>query len=467
MSGGNLAGVAIKVLKHGRLIKNVPVSRAGTYNTRLDPGQYTLQGSAAGFITFRRTITIVSRETLRARIFMSPVMPTGAIRLVLTWNMRISDLDFHMETPNGCKVDWTNHRCTAGAASAHLDVDDTNGEGPETISIDALAPGQYKVFVHRYSAGDMLRSDATVRAIFPSGAIRVYRVGQDGVLSAPNKWDVLTIDGATGNIFGPLAQGTRWVPVTGTPAVFSDISTSQSGANVWATAGGVAYRRTGITDANKMGTGWHSVSGVTATGVAASDLGVWVWNSAGQIYARTGVSATNYGGSSWVLVPAVPGELRTASFDGANAVAVNMEGQIWWRAGITGGNPIGTRWFQVPGHMTWIGVYSNTLWGTNAGVVYRRTGMASSPPAGSGWTRVPGRGQKLGVSNGIVWMVNRNGRTFFRKGISETNRGGNAWGSLGSASRRMKDVSVGNGVVWGLDTDMSPVFRDGVAMTGH
>jgi len=470
MNGLAMSGVTVQVWRGRRLVRNVQVSRSGSYFTRLDPGQYKITCSMRGFMTFRRTITVFSARTLTSRLFMSPTMATGQIRLVLTWNKRISDLDFHLSTPTGCNVGWRNKNCNQAGNKASLDVDDVNGEGPETITIEKLHAGTYKLWVHRYSDGNMLRSAATVRVIFPSGAMRVYRVGTDGQMTAPDTWTVLTIDGASGNIFGPVMGGTKWTTVPGTPAVFSSISTSQSGLNVWGVSNGAVYRRNGIIDANKMGTSWSVIQGPApgAAGVAASDLGVWVWTSAGAIFARTDVTPASPVGSSWLAVPKPAGDLKSVSFDGANAVATTTDGRLWWRAGVTASNPKGSRWFQVPGRTTWVGIYSTSLWVTRNGRIYRRSGMASAPPAGSGWTRVPGAGQRLSVSNGVVWLTNRHGRVFYRKGITSRNPTGRSWEPLPGASRLVKMVSAGNGVVWGLDkAGSSPIFREGVARTGQ
>jgi len=467
MNGNAMTGANVQVLRGTEVLSNAAVSNTGAYSISLDPGEYVLQSSAQGFITFRRTITVSSGVTDDSRVYMAPNMPNGALKVVLTWNERISDLDLHMMTPSGCEVRWNGKICRSATADASLDVDDVNGNGPETISINKLEPGQYKIFVHRYSSGDFLSSDAVCRIFFPSGEIRTYRIGVDGAMRGENYWDVATIDGATGNLFGPVMEGTSWVSVPGTPASFTGLSTSQTGLNVWAASQNNIYRRTGVTADNKMGTAWAPVTGASAVGLAASDLGVWVWDEAGNIKARTGVSASNPTGNAWVVVPPVDeGDLFTISFDGANAVATTTAGTIWWRAGIVPSNPIGTRWFQVPGAMTQCSVYGNILWGVRHGKIYRRINMQQSPPAGTGWDEVPGNAARITVSNGIVWTTNDDGVVFFRKGITDADRTGSSWGHL-TDPERIKVISAGNGVVWGIDTNNSPVFRRGVAQTGH
>jgi len=226
------------------------------------------------------------------------------------------------------------------------------------------------------------------------------------------------------------------------------------------------YRRQGITDAKKEGAKWDVVTGVTAVGVAASDLGVWVWDSTGHINARLGVTAEHGQGTSWLPVPSPPGSLRSVSFDGANAVATTADGRLWWRAGIVATTPAGTRWFQVPGRMSSASVYSNVLWACHHGKIYRRVHMASAPPAGTGWERVPGVAKKVSVSNGVVWVVTGRGLVFYRKGLSKLDRNGSSWGQLESTTR-IFSLSAGNGVVWALDKNKTPVFRKGVSQTGY
>src|SRR5262249_52469498 len=58
----------------------------------------------------------------------------------------------------------------AGAgANPHLDIDDTNGLGPENINIDNPNPATYRIYVHYY--GDIAGSEAT------RSTVRVYLNG--------------------------------------------------------------------------------------------------------------------------------------------------------------------------------------------------------------------------------------------------------------------------------------------------
>lgn len=110
-----------------------------------------------------------------------------------------SDLDSTLWLPGSTKIDYNVKGQTI--ENVTLDVDDTNGEGPETITISQLAgSGTYTYAVYNYtgnSGGKLSESGATVRVYRGSQEIAIYTVPTtgDGLW-----WYVFTLDGATGNI---------------------------------------------------------------------------------------------------------------------------------------------------------------------------------------------------------------------------------------------------------------------------
>lgn len=136
-----------------------------------------------------------------------------------------TDLDLHLLHPNATswangmsEVDntydcyYANTRPDWGAAgpanNPSLDIDDTNGAGPEVISIadpEVIGTGGYRVGVHYYSSGDALYgddygpSDATVR-LYQSG-ILAYEMTRR-LSAAGQLWDVLEVtwDGSAGQV---------------------------------------------------------------------------------------------------------------------------------------------------------------------------------------------------------------------------------------------------------------------------
>jgi uncharacterized protein YfaP (DUF2135 family) len=63
---------------------------------------------------------------------------------VLTWADKPKDLDIYVLAPHAspseapCEVNWRQKNCHSN--TVRLDRDDTNGHGPETISVSHLKP---------------------------------------------------------------------------------------------------------------------------------------------------------------------------------------------------------------------------------------------------------------------------------------------------------------------------------------
>lgn len=80
---------------------------------------------------------------------MSPVLTNlDSLRVVLSWDSEPSDMDLHAYFGNS-HIYFDNKKGNA----ANLDVDDTDGFGPETITIQKRQNGQkYVFFVHNFSS---------------------------------------------------------------------------------------------------------------------------------------------------------------------------------------------------------------------------------------------------------------------------------------------------------------------------
>lgn len=72
------------------------------------------------------------------------------IRVVLSWDKDQTDLDLHVVTPDGEHCFYGNRALRNGGA---LDVDVTDGYGPEIFSSPAPVPGTYLVYVNYYGSG--------------------------------------------------------------------------------------------------------------------------------------------------------------------------------------------------------------------------------------------------------------------------------------------------------------------------
>lgn len=113
------------------------------FSIDLPAGQHTYQLSAEGFITIEAGSMTVAGSTSEGDLFMSPLMDAGGWRVVLEWGAEPTDLDSHLifngESDNqlwGCpEMYYRNSHATCRDVEASLDVDDTNGFGPETTTL--------------------------------------------------------------------------------------------------------------------------------------------------------------------------------------------------------------------------------------------------------------------------------------------------------------------------------------------
>ena len=173
VNGEPVAGATIQAIRDGTVLASTESDGDGEFHLDFSSGPVQILASKAGSMEFKTGAMLLPRMTASQRVLMPPVLPPGAAGIVLVWDKVIPDMDLHMQTPFGCNVDWTNFVCTNpnGPGKAHLDRDDMYGGGPETMTIDEPAPGNFKVFVHRYSSGDIYLSKAQVYVFQSDGRI--------------------------------------------------------------------------------------------------------------------------------------------------------------------------------------------------------------------------------------------------------------------------------------------------------
>ncbi len=174
-----------------------------SFTDQSNDAAYTLQVSKADFSTYTNNqVTIAAGETLTMDVSLSPTISAGEMRVVLNWGSSPSDLDAYLKTPtiegNEYLVYYSNKGDAQSPPYATLDNDEQNGFGPETITIYQKSNGTYKYYVHQYtSGGDLPTSNGVVQVYTDAGLITSINVPTSGT---GRYWNVLTIDGTTGNI---------------------------------------------------------------------------------------------------------------------------------------------------------------------------------------------------------------------------------------------------------------------------
>lgn len=74
-------------------------------------------------------------------------IPAAGFRVTLTWDTSGTDVDLWVTDPSGIKCYYDNDQTASGL---YLDVDNTDGFGPENITNQSPPPGAYLVQVHYY-----------------------------------------------------------------------------------------------------------------------------------------------------------------------------------------------------------------------------------------------------------------------------------------------------------------------------
>jgi uncharacterized repeat protein (TIGR02543 family) len=172
----------------------------------LASGNYTITASKEGYSDISYNIVVYSGTTDENPAInetMSPEMSDSYYRIVLTWGLDPQDLDSHLvaETDTeeeGIHVYYSDKNPVP--CYANLDVDDTDSEGPETITITNLEGlSNIRYAVHDYtnrnenSSSSLSNSGAVVRLYKGNQLLRTFNVptGYGGT-----EWDVFSLDSA-------------------------------------------------------------------------------------------------------------------------------------------------------------------------------------------------------------------------------------------------------------------------------
>ena len=169
-------------------------------------GEYDITGEVEEFCPYSGHFMIPDDSSLDIFIFnfsVSPIPEPGETRMVLNWGAEPRDLDSHLLTP---EIEGTTHHISymnrgseTAAPYVTLDTDNTQGYGPETITIKQSFEGTYIYYIKNFSNDETLANS--------SGTIQIYNSPDcDGeTINVPDEgsgryWYVCDIDGASGNI---------------------------------------------------------------------------------------------------------------------------------------------------------------------------------------------------------------------------------------------------------------------------
>lgn len=151
------------------------------YTAALPAGNYTLEASKDGFVT--GYINIVSGNSdvcNNQNITLPPELSADSLRIVLTWGNDPRDLDSHvsgtLSNGSGFHTYFANESDWDGEVEVcNLDVDDTDGEGPETITLNPTTKSPYYYYIYHYSGnGSIATSGASVKVYQGSNLLGTF-----------------------------------------------------------------------------------------------------------------------------------------------------------------------------------------------------------------------------------------------------------------------------------------------------
>lgn len=175
VTGNVLPGVTVKIFNaqgDPQPAYTVTSDSSGNYALTIKQGVYFVEAILAGYITLDTELEVdVAGVTNYTKNFvLSPLLNGKAARIVLTWDATPRDMDSHLFVPMGNSTAHVQYSARKPAgADAELDVDNTRGYGPETITIDRTHTGNYCYSVYRYSTDAQVMTGAKVKLYLSDG----------------------------------------------------------------------------------------------------------------------------------------------------------------------------------------------------------------------------------------------------------------------------------------------------------
>ena len=171
----------------------------GAFSLELDADQYDVSITADGYVEEEFEFEVEENKNYSGEQFViSPSLAQGTARIVLEWGAEPQHLNSYLtgETDSGTdvSVSFSDKTCSSGSETiAELDVDDTTGYGPETITLYDLNG------VYRYTVKDFRRTGTLQQY---GATVKVYLPGQaqpEVITVAPNAgivniWEVFELD---------------------------------------------------------------------------------------------------------------------------------------------------------------------------------------------------------------------------------------------------------------------------------
>lgn len=226
LNGNAVAGLTLNFrggigTSSGTIVQTVATDSRGKYVTPYMPaGNYTaeivdnrtLDNEDARYLTSTFSIKILGNQSIpNQNGFVTNGLVPDQLRIILKWGSSPRDLDSHLVGPSTSggrfHTYYSNKDYYSSELMANLDLDDTDGDGPETTTIYETSPGIYTFLVHDYTN----RSATNSSALANSGAYVEIFIGVSEI--AVHRFDVPNLPGTLWTVFSYNANTGEILPI--------------------------------------------------------------------------------------------------------------------------------------------------------------------------------------------------------------------------------------------------------------
>ena len=193
------AKLEFKAKENAENSTHVTSGKDGSFSIELAADVYEVTISADGYVDETFEFEMEKDKNYSGEQFtISPELAAGSARIVLEWTAQPQDLDSYRwgNTDKGddLYVNFRKRTCEGrDGLLAELDVDDTNGYGPETITLNDLN-GVYTYSVVDYrTTGTLQQYGATVKVYLPGKSAPTV-ITLDPNAGVENVWEVFELD---------------------------------------------------------------------------------------------------------------------------------------------------------------------------------------------------------------------------------------------------------------------------------
>jgi hypothetical protein len=192
-TGQPIADAAVAVEKKGRIETN---KDGLAIFPRIEDGEHRFIIQKEGYVTYRASFTVFAGTIFFNKYSIPKLLTVENIKIVLDWDAEPRDIDAHFVKEGRYHISYRNVKKSEDG-TAWLDRDDTDGFGPETITVTQLdTTATYQYFVHDYTnrsdgANSRLSASKAVVRVFVNNKFQaVYQIqpGKRGTV-----WKVFTI----------------------------------------------------------------------------------------------------------------------------------------------------------------------------------------------------------------------------------------------------------------------------------